>query len=275
MMNATILVPIDFTPVTEGALKHAILLARQSGNVDVLLLHMCKSERDEPKAKDKLNILADKYSDQGIKLSVRAVVGGIEEIGRLAEVLEAALICMGTHGLKGIQYLVGSKAIKVVSGTTLPFIITQKDPRKDSIQEIVVPIDFASEEKRVLSHAASISKKLNARLHIIGASRSDQLLMKKVDLNLSFAQRFLQDKGVKFVVAKTAVDQDFQNEILGYCEKVNADLIAIVNHHEDGVRNLLGKNFDQNIITNKREIPVLMFTGKAIEDKRDMFRMFN
>jgi nucleotide-binding universal stress UspA family protein len=273
-MTGNILVPIDFTPVTEGALKQSILLSKQLGSQQITLLHMCKSSKDVKNAEEKLKKLADIYKGEA-DIQVKAAEGGIDEIGKMAELLDAGLICMGTHGLKGIQYLVGSKAIKVVSGTTLPFIITQQhQPKNEEWKEIIVPIDFASEEKRVLSAATALAKSLHGRLHLIGAGHDDQLLAKKVDLNLSFARRFLSERNVACVIKKCPSNVDFQESILDYAVKNEADLIAIVNHHEDGVRNLLGQNFDQNIITNKIMLPVLMFTGKSLSDKRDIFGMF-
>lgn len=273
-MTSTILVPIDFTPVTEGALKYSIQLANQLESADILLLHMAKNAKEQETAEGKLHQLAQTYSSD-LPIRTKVAIGGIEDIGKTAELLEASLICMGTHGLKGIQYLVGSKAIKVVSGTTLPFIITQAHaPAAKASKEIVVPIDFAAEEKRVLTEAAALARSLGGRLHLLGANHDDELLAKKVALNLSFARRFLTEKGVQHVVANGAVGQNFQEFILEYCEREQADLIAIVNHHEDGVRNLLGANFDQNIITNQLQLPVLIFTGKALSDKRDIFGMF-
>lgn len=273
-MTSTILVPIDFTPVTEGALKYSIQLVNQLESADILLLHMAKNAKEQAVAEGKLNQMAQSYAKTA-QIRTKVAIGGIEEIGKTAELLEAGLICMGTHGLKGIQYLVGSKAIKVVSGTTLPFIITQaQSPAEKPSKEIIVPIDFAAEEKRVLTEAAALARSLGGRLHLLGANHDDELLAKKVALNLSFARRFLSEKGVEHLVAHGEIGQDFQAFILDYCQREQADLIAIVNHHEDGVRNLLGANFDQNIITNKLQLPVLIFTGKALSDKRDFFGMF-
>ena len=49
-----------------------------------------------------------------------------EDIGDVAKEIGARLIIMGTHGIKGIQKLVGSYALKVILHSEIPFIITQK-----------------------------------------------------------------------------------------------------------------------------------------------------
>ena len=50
----------------------------------------------------------------------------------------------------------------------------------------------------------------------------------------------------------------FENELIRFSQNIGADMIAIVNHHEGGLTNLLGNNFDQNVITNDAKIPVLI-----------------
>jgi len=52
---------------------------------------------------------------------------------------------------------------------------------------------------------------------------------------------------------------------------VEADLIAIINHKEDGIKNLIGSNFDQQMITNKFNIPVLIMNYKQILKVYDLF----
>jgi signal transduction histidine kinase len=46
-------------------------------------------------------------------------------------------------------------------------------------------------------------------------------------------------------------------------EASNADLISIINH-EDAVGALFGSSFEQQLITNKSEIPVMVINPKAI-----------
>jgi len=274
-MKKTIVVPVDFSEVTENAIQHALNFCQQTEESEIVLLHIVSGQSAIEGAESKLQMLQNKYASKG-NIRYSAMVGELVDMGKFAQDMGGSLIFMGTHGLKGFQYLVGSRAIKVVSETSIPFIIVQGGVELcEVIDEIVVPLDFSSEEKVILSATASLAKVLNARIHIIGAHYSDELLKKRVDLNLSFAKRYLKEKGVDFVVVRASDQKEYQEEILDYSRMVDAKLIAIINHHEDGVSNLLGKNFDQNIITNKNKIPVLMFTGKKVNDNRDIFMMFS
>ncbi len=272
-MNKSILVPIDFTQVTEDALKNALVISNKL-KITIKLLNLVKNESSIAQAKASLNALAMKYSHAGLQIEAIVEQGDIKDIGLNAEKLGSGLIVMGTHGLKGVQYLTGSKAMKVVTHSSIPIIITQSAPTKESYEEIVVPIDFAQEEKQILTATSKVAAALGARIHLIGAGHSDEFLKEKVRLNISFAKRFLRDKNIEFITLIAPGKKDFQDEILSYSQMIDADLIAMLNHHEDGYKNLLGSNFDQNIITNNLKIPVLMFSGKNLADLRDIFMMF-
>ena len=273
-MQKSLLVPIDFTEVTENALIYAIPLAKRL-EAGVILLNYAKSKSEVDQSKEKLDALAKKHADSGVSITSYAEVGGIKSMGSFAKDNNAGLIVMGTHGLKGIQYLVGSKALTVIANSEVPFVVVQNLPEKQSFNEIVVPIDFVSEEKVVLGSASKFAKALGARLRIIAAHYKDESLAEKVRLNLSFAKRFLKGGDVPFAIDVVPGKQSFEDEIMEFAKSIDADLIGLVNHREDGYKNLFGKNFDQNILTNDLKIPVFIFTAKKVSDLRDIFMMFS
>ena len=67
------------------------------------------------------------------------------------------LIVMGTHGVKGIQRLTGSYALKVIRHSKVPFIVVQTKKSSGEIKDIVLPIKFSQETKSKLSITASIA----------------------------------------------------------------------------------------------------------------------
>ncbi len=272
-MPQTIFVPIDFTPVTEKALQFAVQVASKLKG-QIVLLNLMKQESQKENASAMLEVLASKHRSESISIKHMVELGDIKNIGTLADENNASLIVMGTHGLKGIQYLVGSKAMKVVSHSPIPIIIVQAETPIKPIEEILVPLDFATEEKQILSVCAKIAEVLGARIHLMGAGHQDELLKQKVQLNLAFSKKYLKEKNVNFLTIMAPGQKDFQEELLHYAEMMDASLIAMINHHEDGYKNLLGSGFDQNIITNQLNIPVLIFSGKSLPDMRDIFGMF-
>ena len=74
-------------------------------------------------------------------------------------------VVMGTHGMKGGQKIFGSWALKVITGSAVPFIVVQDEPiNKDRYTDIVFPIDFKSENKEKLQWAIFLAKYLNSKI---------------------------------------------------------------------------------------------------------------
>ena len=137
-------------------------------------------------------------------------------------------VVMGTHGMKGGQKLFGSWALKVIAGSTVPFIVVQDEPpNKDRYTDIVFPIDFKSENKEKLQWAIFLGKYLNSKIHLYKAPVIDKNLQKKVNVNLNFAIRFLIQNNIEYEIHTSAKSGNFQKEILAFSKKIKADLILI------------------------------------------------
>jgi len=265
-----LLVPIDFTPVTEAALQHALILARVT-SAQVILLHIVKDPAEVVAAQKKLEQLAVKYVQPGLHITPEVQQGKIEDIGRLAAAYETNLVFMGTHGLKGLQYLLGSRALQVVSASKSAFVISQSAPIHDQLKEIVVPIDFIAEEKQILHAVIDIARLCGSRIHLFSAKHKDEFLNKRTQLNLNYAKNLLKNNKMEFLDVAETGSKGYMTDLLDYAHMVNADLLAIINHKEDGFKNLFGANFDQGLITNDYKIPVLIMNYKQITKVFDLF----
>ncbi|MBI1316896.1 hypothetical protein GC167_08585 [bacterium] len=272
-MKKRFLVPIDFSEVTENALQHA-KAAALSLDADLVLLHLIESESERSKAEAKLKEWADRYTESGWTLEPIVRKGNIDDIGPAAAEYGCGLIYMGTHGLRGMQYLLGSRALRVVSGSAVPFVITHGGRPRMHYRNIVVPMDMQIEEKQVLTAVAGVAKAMNAQVHLLGADYTDEFLKNKVTHSVAFARNYLRNQGVAFTIQRTEPDAGILESVLEFATDIDADLIAIINHHEDGVKNLIGGGFDQKLITNEAHIPVLVVNSKRVDSHVDIFSMF-
>ncbi len=274
-MEHGILVPIDFTEVTENALKFA-LSASKTLNTGIALLHMVEKDADKPAAQDRLNEIIYKYDYAGVHMKGYTKGGNIfEGIGEAAKELKCGIVIMGTHGLKGLQYVFGSHALKVVTNSEVPFVITQQRIRKDEkVDNIVVPIDMGSDEKQVLKSVVSAAKAFDATVHLFVSRHSDEFLENAVNRNLTFAKNYLAEHGVIYSSTRAGNVADFEVELVKFADSIDADMIAIINHNEDGIKNLYGSNFDQNVITNSAHIPVLILNAKETTKIGSIFQVF-
>lgn len=258
MVNKSFIVPHDFTKVADNALNHAIITAKVV-KVKIYVLHVVPKEKDINEAKIKLNKLLTAYKEEPIEIIPVVRIGNIfDEIGGFAAEHHADLIFMGTHGSSGWQHISGSHALKVVTHSTVPFIIVQsKLPKSSGFDDIVVPLDLHKETKQKLSIVASMAKYFKSRVHIVIPNETDEFSKNKISANILFSKRFFEERNIKTTVTM-APKGGFDKEVVKVGIEWDADLIAIMNLNKNNLFGVLGSSYEQYIITNDAEIPTLI-----------------
>jgi nucleotide-binding universal stress UspA family protein len=257
MNSKTYIVPHDFTDVASIALDHAIATAKPL-NGEVYLLHVVAKEKDIADAEVKLNALIKNYDDS-VKLIPSVRVGNIfEDIGEFAAEKHAELIFMGTHGTHCWQHLTGMNALKVITRSSIPFVIVQeKTPKDDGYQNIIVPLDLNKETKQKLTIVANIAKYFNSKVHVITPEETDEFLRHQVKANILFANKYFAERDVE-VVTTLAPSSGFDKEVIKHAVKVDGDLIAIMNLNKGSLLGVISASHEEYIITNDAQIPVLI-----------------
>jgi len=148
-LERPIIVPWDFSPVAENAFQHAVNVSKAL-NREILILHVVAEKRDVDSKKGELEASSETLGNEYGKKPHTSVVDGsiFNAIGETAKELKAEMIIMGTHGMKGAQKLFGSKALKVVVSSRIPFLVVQDKPVKDKIDTILLPLISRGRIKR-------------------------------------------------------------------------------------------------------------------------------
>jgi nucleotide-binding universal stress UspA family protein len=276
MSKKVFIVPHDFTSVGNIALEHAIATARPL-NASVHLLHVVSKESQIKEATEKLEGVINNYSGEGVEMVPTVRIGSIfEDIGEYAAEHSAELIFMGTHGAHGWQHITGSHALKVVTSSTVPFIIVQEKTVKiTGYDSIVVPMDLHKETKQKLSIVASLAKYFNSKVHVVTPDESDEYLRHQVNSNIIFSERFFKERGIEMKSAIVS-SSGFDKEVVKYAVSVDADLIAIMNLNRSSFLNAITANYEQYIITNDALIPTLILNPiDTASSKGGAFTMFS
>jgi nucleotide-binding universal stress UspA family protein len=251
-------VPHDFTPAANFALEHAIVTAKQL-HAAVYVLHVVSKEKQLKKAEDDLKEVLEKKADQGVELIPVVRIGSIvEDIGDFAAEHHASIVFMGTHGAHGWQHITGSKALKVITYSSVPFVIVQdKSIKPTGYDDIVVPMDLHKETKQKLAIVANLADYFDSRVHVITPDETDEYLKEQVQSNIAFAKKFFKGRNIelKTYVAPSA---GFDKEVVKYAIQIDADLIAIMNMHKNMFFPAMTSNYEQYIITNDAKIPALV-----------------
>jgi nucleotide-binding universal stress UspA family protein len=258
MNTKNFIVPHDFTQVAENALDHAIATAKPL-NATIYVLHVVSKEKMIAKAEQQLEETLLIHKDCGVSLIPIVRIGSIyEDIGEFAAEHHAELIFMGTHGAHGWQHVLGSHALKVITSSSVPFVIVQeKGIKPTGYDDIVVPMDLHKETKQKLAIVANIATYFNSRVHVITPDESDEFLRHQVQGNIYFANRFFSERGIE-ITTTLAPSSGFDKEVVKLAVNLDADLIAIMNLNRPGFLGALGTNYEQYIITNDAKIPALV-----------------
>ena len=259
-MNTKLLVPTDFSEVAQSAMQHAIKFA-EIINADVVLLHVVSSRENVDEAKEKLSkeiTLGSSFSNTCNITSFVRIGNIFEDIGDVAAELGISLIFMGTHKASRWQKLVGSRAIKVITSSPVPFIVTQEELMNSSgYDNIVVPLDLNVETKQKLELVAKIAHYFDSEVHLLTNDNSDEFIKTKLKANQVWASNYLESKDIKN--SSHLVDQgdSLTEGIFKLSKEVDADLIAIMNLADETVLGLYENSFQEEIVANDLKVPVL------------------
>jgi nucleotide-binding universal stress UspA family protein len=193
-----ILVPIDFSEMSIGAITTAKRLARRFGaRTHLAHVHhfdyttmfsppappfaafpLMSYEQDPDKTVVKeLNALAREH---GVSSPTCHVLGGappFDEICRLAQTIPADLIVMPTHGRTGLKHVfLGSTAERIVQHSSCPVFVTRGNAVQSNngsrfkIKTILVPVDFSSCSREGLRYAIGFANECGARIILLHAT---------------------------------------------------------------------------------------------------------
>lgn len=262
-----VLVPTDFTAEAEAAISYAAFVAK-SFDGEVVLLHVISSDKKKEEAQSKLDEAAtDAQKAYDVNVSTEIRKGSIfDRIPEVAEEINAMLIVMGTHGVKGVQHLTGSYALKVIGHSKVPFIVTQSKKSDNKIKDLVLPVKFSEEGKSKLSITASIAKHFGAIVHIFASNESDEFIRTKVSREITFAKHYFDDRGVKYEVEMAPEHGHFIPQMLDYANDIDADMIAIVNSSGDGgfLPDVFKGSGEVDVLNNKYQIPTIVLNPTQV-----------
>lgn len=257
MKSPIYLLPHDFSPVADSALHMALQLADHNDGT-VLMLHFVDKRQNLREAREKFaQIVATLSPQEQERVSCRAVHGSVfDHIGIASEIVGASMIVMGTHGAKGLQKLFGSHALRLVSSTHVPFLITQGNGSLNGqLRNIVMPYYFQKESMQIANFAGFLAKQFNATIHLVGSHQKDEWMESNTQANQVVLRKFFAEHDVHCELVNLPQEASYQKELMSYAESVNADLIA-VSYHNDSLLPTM-HTFVQVLIENDKQIPVL------------------
>jgi nucleotide-binding universal stress UspA family protein len=255
-----IVVPWDFSHVAENALAHAVKISRMVGN-DICLLHIVDTGVSPKAYAGKTTLLKrlveENNQKYGIPILYHISKGSIfSAIADFVNEKEASLVVMGTHGMKGMQKLMGSWALKVIVKSKIPFIVVQDPPAdQERYHNIVFPVDFRGENKEKIKMAIFMGKYFESKIHMLVSRSTDKSILKKTKINLNFAIKYLIQNNIDYEIHDMPKGK-IAEKTIDFAQKINADLILIVTTKNITFADYMVGASEQQIIANSSRIPV-------------------
>ena len=262
-----IVVTWDFTDVARNALEHAVKISKMV-NSTIVLLHIVErgiKTAEYKKREDRLKTETEQFSEKyGLEVIYSMIPGTIfTAISEYVNENEPSLVVLGTHGMKGMQKVTGSWALKVIIGSKVPFIVVQSPPRDmEKYHDIVFPLDFRAENKEKLKMAIFMGKYFDSKVHILKAPTADKSLLKKTNINLNFAIKYLIQNNIEYKIHDLPKG-NLAKQTIDFANEMKADLILIMTTKNITVADYVMGAQEQYIIGNSSKIPVCCVNPKA------------
>ena len=272
----TILVAIDFSKNAEHALEYALVYANKL-NADIHLIWVDNiltedsviDSIDRETRKEKkfyMEGLISKYQPLLKKSSISYFFrkGRVyQEIAKAAKQINADIIFAGTHGVSGYeQYWIGSNAYRIVTQSPCPILTIRSDYKfKNSIKNILLPLDSSLETKQKLPFACELANAFGSQIHLLMIYNSPiSVIRKRVEQFGKEAEKCLVERKMDYVIEHLEVS-NVAASLLDYSNENNIDLIMIMTDQGITTANKFLGPYAQQLINNSK-IPVLSLRAK-------------
>ena len=281
MTTSKILVPIGFSEQSIVALGQAFNLAKIK-NSDVVLLSVIegqsmiqslflddKSDELKVKVKSKLEDIASVYSAKySVDIDIMVAKGRVyEEVNKVADMISADLIVMGTNGVNSKSKFIGSNAEKVVRLSKCPVITIKGKSHRDGCENIILPLDLEKQTKEKVTYALEYARYWDATIRIVSVVlRDNNEVRSKLIKNINQVEQFILDAGVKCTsaIVEGEKKRNLGDFVFDYEKKFDADMIMIMTKKEELT---LSNNISvtARYIINNSDIPVMSIRPKEVK----------
>jgi nucleotide-binding universal stress UspA family protein len=259
-----ILVPCDFKEDSQSALKYSAFLAKKD-QAHIILLHIISAssqlEQAEREMQGWLNKMNSMYTGEVTSL---VEVGNVKEgIGEIAQRESCHLVVMPTHGIRGMQHVTGSLALRVISESNVPFLVVQQRVvREHGLQKLVVPINFRPQILEELPLIISLAQTFLSEVHLVLSNLNEEET--NTGLVEQIEHAFAEAK-VVCLLHHVSAGTNFAKAVAHYASGVDADLICAINYSYEYLYTLFPRAEEEDLIYNEAQIPVLLLTPEVQE----------
>ncbi|MEO9147137.1 MAG: universal stress protein [Ginsengibacter sp.] len=283
-----ILVPTDFSPNAQSALRMAVDIASRSKGT-IILFHVyipiespfvdTKIKRNQHNTETEtiimkqLQRLKKKVLKEVSNVNISTIVGRsplINNILGFAEHNDIDLIVMGTKGTSGIRkVLVGSVAAKIVQKADIPVLLIPEEYEQTELDLIVFASDLHLSDQQALSRTLTFSKLYNVTVtvvHLLDPDISEKKSLKEkndFDSYAYYMQREFNRDNLKFQLLETSPGLD---KIETLYKEIPYNILVMVRRKKSFFQKIFSGSLTQTTACMaKRPLLIIPAIGKPIE----------
>jgi len=268
----SILIPTDFSDLSESALKVGIAIAKRQ-NAEVTLLHvvdllpyllptevlLTNSKEVLSRMGKRLQEVSEKIQkDTGLKAVVKVLEGTpSDSICKFANEENISLIVMGTHGVSGLrEFFIGSEAFRVIKNSTCPVLTIPGNWQKTDFEKVLFPIRINPGTFDTYFYARPIIEKNNSELFLLGLyEQKKDMVEEEISMSINKVKQQLDNDRVVFK-SEISESKDFPAKILNLAKEYEADLIILTANLDHNFKAFFVGPFVQQVVNHSR-LPVL------------------
>ncbi|HOZ88366.1 MAG TPA: universal stress protein, partial [Bacteroidia bacterium] len=253
--RGVILIPIDFTKQSLFAIKQSYNLAKYTHSKLILLHAVEKGADNSTEALAKLAKQTEKESS--VPTEFMNVEGDIyAQTHKIAAEINATLIIVGLESQMKFRNIIGSSASKLIRKAPCPVITIRGNEHRDGCENILLPLDLSSETREKVDAAIQFAQYFGASIRILGVFNPTDAAYENKLLSYSHqVKQFIKSKGIS-CTNKSIPAEDIAETIVEYGNKIEADLIMIMNKPDLNVSEFFNGTDAQRIV-DISNIPVM------------------
>jgi nucleotide-binding universal stress UspA family protein len=272
-----ILVPTDFSPQADNALRYAVELAKHTKASIVLLnvfnipypagldapLFILPVDEIKDEYKKQLDLLAEKIRNEtgrNIEIRTEVVSGPVsDEIIDMAVIADADLTVMGIKGMGPFgEFLIGSTSTTVAHHTICPLIVVPEKCTYERPERIVLGLDFPENKMAFPPTLLKFSSLFGSKVMAVNIVKSGHLHDEKIAEHKKEFQEIQLPAGTSL--------EFFENEnvidgILEYALTERAGLIAMTPHRHNFFYDLFVSSHTSKVAFHT-QLPLLVLPEK-------------
>ena len=250
-----ILVPCDFSPLAYHAMEHGAFMSKPM-NCRLIILHVAVNEKEMYLKEKKMRYVADECFDKfGVRPEVMVRKGEqpYSVIKDIANELKPVLVILKSAG--------GVHTIKILAGTSTPFLVIQKPPGSEMLENISFPINFLNQHDEKLRRVVHFNDYYpDAFVHIITPSGKGTEKERIITSNLGLLARVMNEQGIKNNFITHDKNRNTAETILELSR--GADMIVIQIEQVTSIQKFFFGLREEKLIVNPDKIPVLCFNSE-------------